>query len=318
MTAMINESRRTCPQTLARGSCYVPDCPYNHEMVSTNERSTSNNDVIIAQTGSYGQFVGAQKGGNAVPIKQTGGIPSFLQNRIKQNTLSTRSLPERPGGSFNVPRSVQTFGPPPTQNTGQYSVRTGGNEHQIPLSGVFANIPAQRETKAESVRIDWKAAAMSKVASLRGKEPEANPRRRELEEELANLQSIATRKMSDISRLDQEIEGLRRRREDLNGNSVDVRQTQVASEQLLALMERGGSISSAINSERLRMKEAFDEMELTGLVKMSEIYKAQCLVLDEISLAFQKYKELSEYTLCEFKHIVFKARNTPQKTKNVY
>jgi hypothetical protein len=318
---MINDSRRPCPHKLARGQCLVPNCAYNHGPTSMEASVGPNNDHIKAQTGSDGQFVGSRKGGNAVPIKQTGDIPSFLQNRL----TPANAAPPRPpvvqqssyesfgfsnGAPARRPVAPVGYGYPVAQPAGPYGVRSGGNEHEIGPSGMLANIPAQREAREEPVRIDWKAAAMSRVATFKNPDSAPTPRRRELENELSQLQSIEGERRQYLSQLDNEVDALRKRRDQLTMETVvDVRQTQAASDQLLAILKRSEMLSEAIEEERMRMREAFDLMESTGLVDMREIYRAQSLVLDEVFGAFQRYKTLTEYTLCEFKHVVFKARN---------
>ena len=124
----MNLARIACPNL---GTCRDSSCPYNHQSARSSGDSFSgsafaNQREVEGMTGRSGQYVGSRKGGNAVPVRQTGGdLPAFLQNRLREMT-----------------------------------VRSGGNEREI-RGGALAHIPAKVSNKNHQAPVDWKAVATS-------------------------------------------------------------------------------------------------------------------------------------------------------------
>ncbi len=99
MTVAMNPARMPCPSLLARGQCDADSCPYNHSKLDSANSDHSAQTAVKARmaqilTGASGQFVGARKGANTVPIAHTaGGLPTFLQKAAQK--LSTIKSSQR-------------------------------------------------------------------------------------------------------------------------------------------------------------------------------------------------------------------------------
>ena len=315
MTATINESRIQCQTLLSRGACFIPVCPYNHDMRSSVDSAKPKSDTTNRQTGHKGQFVGSVKGGNSVPIRITGEIPAFLQSRLGQKAPTVASATET-NPPFDVFQqgfygATKPEGPPRPPYYGspdtQPPTRTGGNEQIVRPTGILAYIPAQRERKVEKAPIDWKAAALSKLST-----PAKPERRTELEQELSRLKEEESSKRVYLSQVNEEIAQLSKRRDFLmsEGSGVNDNLIMHAGSQLADWMERCDSAAHLFEAEREKSAHVCEALEKTGLVDMHEIRQAQALFLKEIATAVDRYRKLSDHVQVEFKAIVYAARRS--------
>lgn len=127
----MNQARIACPQLTSTGQCLTRNCQYNHSRVgpssSLSGTADANAAAVAGMTGWSGQYVGSRKGGNAVPVSQSGELPKFLQGRLP--------------------------------------VRSGGNDREVRLVSAMAAIPAAPAKRTDAPVIDWKAVALSKAAA---------------------------------------------------------------------------------------------------------------------------------------------------------
>jgi hypothetical protein len=268
------------------GHCSQPACPFNHSFTQREAPGIVNPgnaraDSLKNQTGSNGRFVGTRKGGNAVPIKQTGDVPAFMRLKLACPSVST-SQPTATG------------------------VRTGGNEIMVKPTGVLAHVPIQRPEKNNDSNIDWKQFALTVAA----RKSSTHTRKLELENELTGLIQIESEKQRALQEIEGELRAMTQHRDTLVscGYDFDMKLVQESSVELKTLMDRFGAFESAVDEERSRANRVFDLMESTGLVDLQDLRKAQSLVLDEISEALNKFRKLSEYNFTEFKIAVHNAR----------
>lgn len=286
MAAVINTSRLPCPELRARGMCSTPGCAYSHTVRVDNsvytEPPPANKAPIGNLTGTSGQFVGSRKGGNAVPVKQSGDIPAFLRHKIGSPSASST---------------------PPSEQ-----MRTGGNDVPVRPTTMLANVPIQRVKEAHHAPVDWKAIALSRVAT----KPGIISKKEQLESEIAKLSAIENEKQRTLAEIDKELAYLHQRREEAlrRGGGVDIQAVQSASIDMRNLIDRCGALAAAVEEERARATQALDLMESTNLVDLGEIRLAQAQILDEITAGFEKFRKLSEFNFTEFKVTVHKARNS--------
>lgn len=285
MSGVLATARIPCPNINRFGSCGDQNCGYNHTFQSALPSSDMNRmatERASQFTGGSGQFVGSKKGGNAVPIRQTDGLPSFLS--AKFGAVNSGAVDAKP-----PPRVIES----------------GGNSRQLPASHMMSHIPAQRD-KPASAPIDWKAVALSKVKA----KSTTSTQKADLEQRLADLVRQQDEKTKMLRALEEELNVLHRTREQQSVKGVDSNLILSASMGCENLREMCKAYTSSVAETSQNMRNIFSQMESTGLVDLSDVKRSQDDILGEIRAAYDKLNRLCEHVGTEFRAIAYQVQKT--------
>jgi hypothetical protein len=285
MSGVLATARIPCPNMSRFGTCGDQNCGYNHGFQSSSSQNDMNRvstERASKFTGGSGQFVGSKKGGNAVPIRQTDGLPTFLS--AKFGVIGSRAVDAMP-----PPRVIES----------------GGNSRQLPASHLISHIPAQRD-KPKTEPVDWKAVALAKVKA----KSTINTPKAELEQRLTDLLRQQEEKTKLLKNLDEELEMLRRAKSQPQGSGIDSNLILSASMGCETLREMCKAYSSSVDETSQNMQSIFSQMESTGLVDLSDIQRSQDDILGEIRTAYDKLNRLCEHVGTEFRATVYQVQKT--------
>lgn len=262
----MNSARVACPKSSA---CKDSNCPYNHSRPSNvsgfSGSTVASKRAVEGMTGNSGQYVGSKKGGNAVPVKQTGDLPAFLKSRLVNNKVPT--------------------------------VRSGGNEKEIDRNGSLSHISARppQVSVADEAQVDWKTVALSRVkAGVLAK------RQDELRE-LISLRDEHRRTVASLEKEIKEVEDSTCRQPQAESDSTTRVLCRDISVRIADVYDRSKVNMTFLGEERDRVLDLLKMIGRSGLADTASLMKEQEQIFSEIQELFDATRRNIEFIGTEFR-----------------